>query len=127
MTSRSDREYGKRLQHDVPDDAVNDGDRADAERQGERRSEGKPGCLRQGADAIHDVAPHILEPSKGPGVALQLFDLFDTPEGARRGDARLLGRQSSSFEFALQLPEMSINLAGELVFGAPVSEYGQQT
>ena len=112
----------KRIQHDVADDAVDDGHRGDAERQGERRRDGERGRLRQGAHAVRDIAPEILDPAERSGIALQLFDLLDAPEPAPRGVARLLRRQSAALELTLQLPEVGVDLVCEVAFGALVAE-----
>ena len=76
FTSRSERGVGKRIEHDVAQDAVDDGDGADAERERDRRREGEPGCPRQRADAVTDISPQILEPVDRPShlVALERLD-----------------------------------------------------
>src|SRR5947209_16520190 len=51
---------------------------------------------RQRASAVRDIASQVLEPAERSGIALQLFDLFDAPEGAPRHDAHLRGRDRKS-------------------------------
>ena len=62
----------KRVEHDVAQDAVDDRDRADPERERQRRDEGEAGRPRERADAVAEVAAGIVHPDEGLAPRLVL-------------------------------------------------------
>jgi hypothetical protein len=78
---------GERLEQDVAHEAVDDGDRANPQREREDGDDREAGCSGQGARRIPDIPARIFEPDERPRVALDFFRLLDAAERATGGRA----------------------------------------
>jgi hypothetical protein len=105
---------GKRIEDDVPQHAVDDGDRADAERQGDDGDGGKPRRPHQRARAVGNVTPEIFDPRERSRVPLLLFRRLDAAERPPRGAVRLLGAQAAAGIVFLEEVQVAVDLLGEL-------------
>ncbi len=106
----------ERIEHDVPQDAVDDGDRADAEGQRDHRDGCEAWRPRQRARRVAEVPTEIFHPRKRPRVALLFFRGFHVPERAAGGAARLLRREAATSVVLLELVEVRVHFSREVAF-----------
>ena len=128
----------KRVEQDVPDDAVDDGDGADAERQrddGDRREARRPA---QHARRVAHVPARVVEPEERARVTLHRLGLIDPAELAPRRQARLFGAHAARAIVVFEQAQVRVDFPGQFPFGpvwpedvvepqqeAPESRHGQ--
>ncbi len=107
----------KGIEQDVPHEAVDDGDRADAKGQRQHGDCGKNGRLAEGSQCVADVLPRVFHPPERSRVSLRLLDLVHTAEGAPSCEPRLVGGQPAAPKVVLEKIEVSGNFLGQVAFG----------
>jgi hypothetical protein len=60
---------------------------------------------------LSEISPRIIEPPERPGIAMELFRLFNAAERTPGRDSRLIRRHSAADEVVLYQGEVRGNLA----------------
>ena len=91
---------GKRIEQDVTDDAVDDGCRANAQRQRRDREEREAGIPAGHAKRLGDVLPQRIDARQAAAIAVAFLGLIETAEFHQRGAPALRHRTSRARRFS---------------------------
>jgi hypothetical protein len=113
---------GERIEQNIPEEAVDDGDGADADREGQDGDAGEPRRPAQHAQRVADVPSRVLDPAERSRRALDLFGLLDAAERPSRRDARVRRAQAAALELLFKQRQVRGDFPVEVGVGATVME-----
>ena len=93
-TRRSECAYGKRIEDDIADDAVDDGGGADAESERDDRHGGETGRAAERSQRVADVPPGILKPERSSFVVSRHDQVSSRSRVPPEGGSHRAGQRS---------------------------------